>query len=59
MTQTIIELELNNFFPKRRNKRMIDSLHDHYIICGYGRVGRNAAAELDRSQLPYIILENE
>lgn len=57
MTQTIIELELNQFFPKRRNKRMIDSLHDHYIICGYGRVGRNAAAELERSQLPYIILE--
>src|SRR5690242_11640229 len=42
MTQAIIELELNQYFGKRRNKRMIDSLQDHYIVCGFGRVGRGA-----------------
>lgn len=57
MTQTIIELELKQFFPKRRVKRMIDSLTDHLIICGYGRVGRNAANELLRADVPFIILE--
>src|ERR1700730_16244545 len=40
MTQAIIELELNQYFGKRRNKRMIDKLNDHYIVCGFGRVGR-------------------
>ena len=43
MTQSIIELEFGDAFGKRRNKRMIDKLKDHYIICGYGRVGRGAA----------------
>ena len=57
MTQTIIELELTQFFPKRRNKRMIDSLEKHFIICGYGRVGRNAADELTRAGEPFIILD--
>src|ERR1051325_11543856 len=41
MTQTIIELEFGDVIGKRRNKRMIDKLKDHYIICGFGRVGRS------------------
>ncbi len=43
MTQAIIELELNQYFGKRRIKKMIDLLQDHYIVCGFGRVGRGAA----------------
>src|SRR3984885_12351752 len=33
MTQTVIELELNQFFGKRRIKSMIDKLHGHVIVC--------------------------
>src|SRR3954465_5647328 len=36
--QTIIELELGDALGKRRNKRMIENLKVHFIICGYGRV---------------------
>src|ERR1039457_1541550 len=43
MTQTIIELEFGDAIGKRRNKRMIDNLKDHYSICVKGRVGRGAA----------------
>ncbi|MBC8168019.1 MAG: potassium channel protein [Bryobacteraceae bacterium] len=57
VTQTVIELEFNKFFERRRTKRMIDKLRDHYIVCGFGRVGRNAAAELGRAGVPFIILE--
>jgi len=34
ITQTAIELELNQFFGKRRVKNMIDKLDGHYIVCG-------------------------
>ena len=57
MTQTIIELELSGYFPKRRMKKMIENLKDHYIVCGFGRVGRGAAAELKRSGAPFIIID--
>src|SRR5580658_2542159 len=50
MTQTIIEREFGEAIGKRRNKRMIDKLKDHYIICGFGRVGRGAAAELHHAE---------
>jgi voltage-gated potassium channel len=57
MTQAIIELELNQYFVKRRTKKMIDQLHDHYIVCGFGRVGRGAAAELRRAGVPFLIVD--
>jgi voltage-gated potassium channel len=57
MTQSIIELELGEYFGKRRARRMIDKLERHFIICGYGRVGRNAAYELQRSGVPFVIVD--
>src|SRR6202049_225592 len=58
MTQAIIELELNQFFAERRKKKMIDQLQDHYIVCGFGRVGRGAAYELRRAGVPLLVVDN-
>ena len=59
MTQTIIELQLSEFFGKRRMKRMIDKLKDHYIVCGFGRVGRGAAEELRRAGAPFVVVDDD
>jgi len=57
MTQTLIEMELGAYFGKRRTRRMIQKLDQHFIICGYGRVGRNAASELQRSGVPFVVVD--
>lgn len=57
MTQTIFEAQLGNVLGKRRVKKMIDKLENHYIICGFGRVGRGAAAELKQSGVPHVIID--
>jgi voltage-gated potassium channel len=36
---------------------MIDQLSDHFIICGYGRVGRRAAEEFAASGQPFVVLD--
>src|SRR3954469_20623073 len=59
MTQTIIELELGDALGKRRNKRMIEKLKDHFIICGFGRVGRGAAAELQHAGVPFVVIDRD
>src|SRR5579862_3511734 len=58
MTQTVIELELNQFFGKRRIKNMIDKLEAHVIICGFGRVGKGAAEELSASDIPFVVIDS-
>src|SRR6266404_2122420 len=57
MTQTVIELELNQFFGKRRIKNMIEKLEDHIIVCGFGRVGRGAADELRRAGVSFVVVD--
>src|ERR1043166_3592454 len=57
MTQTIIEFEFGDVIGQRRKKRMIDNLKDHYIICGFGRVGRGAAAELQHAGVPFVVVD--
>jgi voltage-gated potassium channel len=57
MTQVIIELELTQYFGKRRTRKMIDKLRDHIIVCGFGRVGRGAARELQRAGVPFLIVD--
>src|ERR1700751_2475596 len=57
MTQTIIEFELEDRYGERRKKRMIDQLHDHFIVCGYGRVGRNASFEFQRENKPFFVVD--
>ncbi len=57
MTQTVIELELNQFFGKRRVKSMIDKLEGHIILCGYGRVGLGAAEELMQAGAKFVVVD--
>jgi voltage-gated potassium channel len=57
MTQTIIELELQDRYGKRKRKRMIAELKNHYLVCGFGRVGRNASFELQRAKAPFIVVD--
>lgn len=39
-------------------KKEIDSLKNHYIICGFGRVGQQVASELKREGVPFVIVDN-
>jgi len=57
MTQTIIELELGDAFGRRRQKRMIDKLQNHFIVCGFGRVGWGAASELQHAGVPFLVVD--
>ena len=42
---------------ERRRERTIEHLHDHFIICGYGRVGRRVGEEFRASDVPYVVLD--
>ncbi len=48
---------LTGVWAERRRRRRIDALSDHYIICGYGRVGRRVAEELRAARVPYVVLD--
>jgi voltage-gated potassium channel len=58
VAQLVVEKEFGELLGRRKSKRMIDKLQDHFIICGFGRVGRGAALEMQRSGVPFVIVDN-
>ena len=42
---------------ERRRRRTIERVSDHYIICGYGRVGRRIAAEFREEGVEFVVLD--
>jgi voltage-gated potassium channel len=56
--QAVFEGELANVLGKRRMMNRIDELEDHYVICGFGKVGRPVAEGLSTEDLPFVVIES-
>jgi voltage-gated potassium channel len=39
------------------NELSVDRLRDHFIICGYGQVGRTVVDQLQRMEIPFVLIE--
>jgi voltage-gated potassium channel len=50
---------LTGVFQRRRLQRAIARLSNHYVVCGYGRVGRQVVADLLRRGYPVVVIERE
>lgn len=59
MVATIIEGDLGQLFGARRMRNAIQRLHDHYIVCGFGRVGQEIARELNERKLDFVVLDRD
>ena len=59
MFQFMIEGQLRKLLGRKKLQKKISNLKDHYIICGYGRIGRMVAREFANKPLPYIVVEED
>lgn len=55
----LVEGDLPERWIRRRRKRMLDELDNHFIICGYGRMGEVIAREFSRQSVPFVIVERD
>jgi voltage-gated potassium channel len=56
--QFLLEGELATLLGVHRMKEDIQSLRDHYILCGFGRVGEEVAREFLARNVPFVIVES-
>lgn len=58
----IVEFMIEGYFTDmwggRTMKKRIDQLTNHYIVCGFGRVGEQVAREFNRQNAPFVVLDN-
>lgn len=55
----VVEGGLHRPFEQRRVARMLETIKDHFILCGYGRIGSIITAELYQQGVPFVVLERD
>jgi voltage-gated potassium channel len=60
LTRTLVEGQLLEVMGRKKLERQIQKLKDHYIICGYGRVGRIICEEIKKSKpTPLVVIDQD
>jgi voltage-gated potassium channel len=59
VTELLVAGHVAELLAARRMQRMIDATSDHFIICGYGRVGRQVARDLKGAGMRYVIIDDD
>ena len=57
IVETISGGVVSGALAERRRERRIGQLRGHFIICGYGRVGRQVADEFRAADVPFLALD--
>ena len=57
LATVVVEGGLPKRLQRRRHERMLDTITDHFIICGYGRIGSIVAHQFRRQRIPYVVVE--
>jgi voltage-gated potassium channel len=58
--ELVVEGTIQGYFGRRRRmEAAISKLSGHYILCGYGRVGRQVAREFANDDVPFVIVEQD
>ena len=52
-------LLVSDRLQRRHMQEQIDRLENHYIICGYGRVGHRLAEDLHRAGRPFVVIDHD
>jgi len=54
--QVLFETQL---FRRRRMSRKLNELHDHFVVCGYGKMGKYICEELAEKNASFVVVEKD
>jgi voltage-gated potassium channel len=55
--RVLIEGEIREIFGRKKLSKTIEKLKDHYIICGYGRMGKIICREMKENEAAFVVIE--
>ena len=59
VARIFVEGELRKVLGRRKLEKQVAGLRDHYIICGYGRIGNIIVTELRTAKIPLVVIEQD
>ena len=58
-TEALIQGYFQEGIRIRQQRRLMESLSGHYIICGFGRTGRQIASEFQAEGVPFVTIDSQ
>src|SRR2546421_3046835 len=55
--ETLADNAFGRYRRERQLQRDLKHLRDHFIICGYGRIGTQIVAEFENHKVPYVVID--
>jgi voltage-gated potassium channel len=56
--ETLSEGHFLEFRRVRRLERQVKALRNHFIVCGYGRIGSQVVSEFEHFKQPYVVIDS-
>jgi voltage-gated potassium channel len=57
IARLLLEGELRAIFGRYRTEGKMKTVKNHYIVCGYGRMGKRICKELRAKPLPFVVID--
>jgi voltage-gated potassium channel len=57
--EIVLDRKLWHTVQRRNLERHLMTLENHYIICGYGRIGRQIVRDLHARAIPYVVIDSQ
>jgi len=57
--EIIVEGEMSGYQKRKRMDRKASEMKDHYIVCGFGRVGHQVAQVFESAKVPFIVVDGK
>ncbi len=55
----LLEGAMRDTFRKRRLRKRMEEMQNHIIICGGGETGENVIRQFEKSQAPFLVIDND
>ena len=59
MVQLVLSRDTRSLLRRRRMRNEISRMKDHFIVCGYGRIGREVCASFRRRNVPHVVADTD
>lgn len=59
ITENMVDGELRGIYKRRRMNKEIARLRDHYIVCGFGRIGQEICRIFHEYRSPFLVIEKD
>lgn len=56
--EAMVDLQLRKMLGRKKLDQQIKKIKDHFIVCGFGRIGKVICKELKEKKFPMLVIDN-